>query len=385
MENAVQETTIESQGTGASTATATATDTAKIGQGDYVKDAFSDYFIDPRDGMQGEDPKSDKDEKKEKEPKTDDKSTEPEKKPEAETTDDKNKKPDPFETAFSTESGDFDLEKLMGMSLDGIELKSEDRAMATGTGKPGGKPDIPQWKQEFEAERTFRESIQRARMGPLETVYAQIEEGEIPTEYKEPVLDVLRQEYARVRQDTERFFQEREQENSFKRRSEEQERLKEEIRDSKLPELSKTNAMAIIGKLPGKEAREKIDLYNRVMFGPDAGGELLEDMFQARYPDFSGKSKTEQDRMKLRFVNELQADGDKLQRHFNRAYRHLIASPENMKKIMGQISRTTDANARNNALAAQKKPDGAVQRLPQAGNSKWDGYFADPEGSKSRI
>jgi hypothetical protein len=378
MEAAVQETTVESQGaTGTPDSPA---DTATVDQQSYIDDAFKDYFVDPRAESQGENPK--KDEKQAQEPKKDEEVTDPEKKP-GEHVEDQNKKPDPFETTFMTETGDFDLEKLMGVSLDGLELRSEERTAEPG--KSDGKPDVPQWKQEYEAERTFRDSIQKARMGPLESVYAQVEQSEIPEEYKEPVLNALRQEYAKVRHETERMFQEREQENAFKRRNEEQERLKEEIRDSKLPELAKTNAMSIISKLPGKEAKTKIDLYNRIMFGPDAGGELLEDMFQARYPDFAKKTKAEQDKMKLRFVNELQADGNRLQRHFQRAYRYLTADPKNMKKIMEQVSRSADANARSNALAAQKKPDGEVQRQPQAGTGKWDGYFANPEGAKTRI
>jgi len=375
-------TTVESQGGSTATVEAPATE---VSQSDYINDAFSDYFVDPTEDKtttQAEEPKTD-DKTKAQPPK--DENTEGKTPNGGEKTPPKPEdKPDPFTSAFvNGETGDFDLEKLTGISFEGINFQGEDKPA-----EPGGqsaKSDIPEWKQAYEADKVFKQNIHNSRLGPIESVFNQVQQSQIPDEYKDIVLSALRQEYAKVQQENEQFFRERDEQNAYRKRQDELEAIREETRSSKLPELARTNATAIISKLPGDDSKAKIDLYNRIMFGPGAGGELLEDMFQVRYPDFQKKPKAEQDRMKFCFVNELQADGGRLQRHFNRAYRYLIADPENLKKIMGQVSRNTDANNRSNAAAAQKSPTGSVARQPQAGTSKWDGYFADPEGAKIRI
>lgn len=373
METPATEATVEAQGAPEQT-------TETVDQQGYINDAFGDYFgsqEEKTDETQAQEPKKNEkqaqtpkgDETQGKDPKQDAK--------EAEAA----KKPDPFETAFTTEGGMFDLEKLVGVSLDGLQFQSEPAQ----ENKPGKPEEAPAWQKEFEAEKTYRDNITKSRLGPLESIYNEINSSDLPDEYKGPILNLINGEYVRIRGENEQHFKERDAQNAHKSRSEEQERLRDEMRSAKLPELAKVNAMAVISKLPGNDNTAKIELYNRIMFGPGAGGELLEDMFLSQHPDFAGKTKDEQNRMKMKFVNELQADGKRLQRHFDRAYRYLIADPKNMRRIMEQVSNKTEANVRSNALAAQKTPSGSVERQPQAGTSKWDGYFAAPEGAKIRV
>ena len=367
MEQATQETNVD-----------TSTEpSGSVDQSGYLNDAFSSYIDGdkPKDNTEGEDPKPNEQQAvppKEEKPQQLDKDGKPI----------EQANPDPFTSAFSNEAGDFDLEKLVGVSIDGLAFQSE-AAPDEQQQQPESK--VPQWQQEYEAERTFKQSINDSRLKPLENVFNQIKaNANIPPDVRDAVLDMLNGEYVKVREENEQFFKTREQQNAFKRRQEEDEKVKAEIRNSKLPEMARVNSSAIISKLPGTDAKSKAELYNRIMFGPDAGAELLEDMFQARHPDYGKKSKQELDRMKLQFVNELQADGARLQRHFQRAYRHLIATPDNMKKIMSQVSRSADANARSNSVAAQKSPSGSVQRQPQAGKGVWDGYFSG-QSQKIRV
>lgn len=364
--------------------TATAQDVLEqqpASQEDYAQDAFSEYMADPKADTEEEQQQSEEDKAKtpkepttEETPKNDQQNG---KKPE------ENAKPNPFESAFTNESGDFDLDKLVGVSLDGLSLKGVEEKAVKST--PANGDEKPEWQREYEAEKTFRENMNNARLGPLSEVFDQIKGSDVPDEYKGPILDLFRQVYSRIEAENNAYFKERDAQADYRKRQSMQDKIAEEARESKLPEIAKANASAIINKLSGKDTKEKVDLYNFIMFSPDAGGELLEDMFVARYPDFAKLPKEELGRLKRRFVNELQADGTRLKRHFDRAYRYLTASPGNMKKILSQVSRSTEANVRSNALAAQRSPGGEVQRQPQAANSKWDGYFADPAGLKTRI
>ncbi|MBN1294369.1 MAG: hypothetical protein JXB48_21210 [Candidatus Latescibacteria bacterium] len=360
--------------------------TETVSNNDYIQDAFSDYFGGKKsETEQGKNPKTDKVDDKQPADKIDNQQV---KNPKANdtgvNTDNKEKNPDPFETAFVNETGDFDLDKLVGVSLDGLSFQSNGQEKKEGEVTSPEKT-VPQWKQEYEEERVFKQNVHKSRLGPIESVFSEIQESGIPDEYKGPILDVLRKKHAEILQETEQFLRERTEQRTFQKREEENDRIREEMRTSKLPELARANAVSIINQLPGKEQKEKAELYNRIMFGPDAGGELLEDMFEARYPEMHKKDKATQDKMKLKFVHELQADGARLQRHFQRAYRYLTADPKNLKRIFAQVSRTTEANVRSNAATAQKNPSGSVQRTPQAGNNIWDGYFSDPQRSKTRI
>jgi hypothetical protein len=355
-----------------------ASETSSVDQSGYLNDAFSGYLQDPNTDATDDESKNTENQAqtpKEEKPQVE--------KPKEDVKKEEEKKVDPFEKAFQNESGDFDIEKLMGISLDGLNFQSDEKPQESS--RPEVKSNIPLWQQEYEAERTFKENVNKSRLGPIESAYTRIQQIQIPDEVKNIALSVLNEEYIKARDENEKFFREREQQNTFKARQEEQERLREEVRSAKLPELAKTNAMAIISKLPGGESKEKIDLYNRIMFGPDAGGELLRYLFADKYPDFNKKTPEEQNRVRLKFVNELQANGERLQAHFEWSKRFLTAHPENMKKIMSQVSRSAEANTKSNALAAQKKPDGSVNRQPKTGNSNWDKYFSNPKELKTRI
>jgi hypothetical protein len=356
------------------------TTSESVSQDDYINDAFTDYFFneekaeppkddDKKQDTQAQEPKDDPN--KEKNPKSDDEAN---KEPE--------KKVDPFVSAFSTESGDFDLEKLLGVSTEGLNFQSEEKEAKQTTPE---KTTPKTWKERFQAEKVFKDNIYRTRLGPLEDVYNAFEGAEMPDEVKQYVLGVLREKYAGVQQETDSFLKEREEEQRFQREEEERTRFREEARLEKLPAMAKANAGAIINSLPGEDSKTKINLYNRIMFGPNAGGEILSDAIELRYPDFESMPKEKQDSLKLNFVKELQADGNRLQRHFQRAYRQLIADPENIKQLMSQVSKNTEANLKSNQFAAQNEPTGSVNRQPQTGNSEWDSYFAPPAGAKTRI
>jgi hypothetical protein len=347
-------------------------DSGSIDQSSYMNDAFSSYFDEATDSNEPEvEPKA-QEPKQAAQPQAEEpKQPEAiETKPEGETGD----KPDPFDTAFSTDAGDFDVEKWMGLNFDGSDFQKIDP-------KPQAQPmeqRVPQWQKELDEEKQFRESIETSRLGPLERAHELLMSGM-------DAEQALKQAYDEARQDNEGFFKQRETEMSFKRRQEELDKIRDETRNANMPELAKSNAFSIINRLPGEKSEAKIELYNRIMFGPDAGGEILTDMFEARFPDYAKESPEKQDALKLKFVNELQADGPRLQRHFERARRILAARPENMKKIMEQVARTKEQQVRSNALAAQKAPSGTVQRpAPNRTPSPWDSYLGGGE-SRTRI
>jgi hypothetical protein len=356
------------------------TEAESVSQDDYINDAFTDYFFSDE---KAEPPKDDD---KKQEPEAQEPKDDPNKEKEPKSGDEANKEPekkvDPFVSAFSNESGDFDLEKLLGVSTEGLNFQSEEKEAKQSEPE---KITPKTWKERFQAEKVFKDNIYRTRLGPLEEVYNAFEGAEMPDEVKQYVLGVLREKYAGVQQETDSFLKEREEEQRFQREEEERTRFREEARLEKLPAMARANAGAIINSLPGEDSKTKVDLYNRIMFGPNAGGEILSDAIELRYPDFESMPKEKQDKLKLDFVKELQADGNRLQRHFQRAYRYMIADPENIKQLMSQVSKSTEANLRSNQLAAQSEPSGSVNRQPQTGNSEWDSYFAPPTGSKTRI
>lgn len=340
---------------------------ASSDQGDYMSDAFGDYFRDPKEEapepQKAEVPKQDavkpQVEAPKEEQKTEQKSEEVAK--------------DPFESAFTNENGELDIEKLIGLNFDGAEFRSEEKTQEEQAQQQAQQDQDarPAWQKELDEEKAFRESIHTSRLGPLNEVYELMQQGVEP-------IKALQDVFARVQVDNEAYLKQRDEENFAKKRQAELDKIKDEARATRLPEIARANAFAILNKLPGDAPEAKVELYNRVMFGADAGGELLDDMFSARYPDFVKESPEKQKEMKVRFVNELQADPARLQRHFQRAYRYLAADPKNLKRVMEQASNKASALAASNNLAAQRAPSGAVQRpAPNQTKSKWDSYMSD--------
>lgn len=366
---------------------------SELSQTESVADAFTDYFDDPRnDGpkptevkpqaeqpkeseKQGEPPKDGKEINTEGEPKP-----EGEQKPEPE-------KPDPFATAFVNEQGEIDLENILGISSEGLEFKQPEaeQQQQKQNAKPGN--DLPQWQREYNQERDFRENINKSRLGPIEAAYNtvyQIEVAPEMQEFKNKVLNALQQQYGIIKSENENYFKERDQQNVFKKRQESDDKAKLEAKNAKLPELAKANASVVINNLPGTDLKAKSELYNRVMFGPDAGGPLLERMFRSQNLGIASKSKQEQDAARIQFAKELQADGEALKFHFDMAWSKIIAHPENLKRMVQKVARETEESVKSNSLVAQKNPKGQVQRQPQTGKDIWGDYMAPPE-TRTRI
>lgn len=325
----------------------------------YMGDAFNEYLDANVDG-EDEQPEETKPE-----------GTNPEEKPEeipqpkkeGENTETK----DVFQLAFENANGDLDYEKIMSTSF-GNEQNFQTLPVEQEPETPVVTPE-----QEIEQERQFRESFTTARTAPLQRAYDLLNSG-VDAE------TALQTAYKEIMEETGKYFRERD-DSQFSQKSKEkldkiEREAKEREREARLTEISRSNALGIVNSLPGNNQESKIALYNHIMFSDDAGGALLEDMFVNAYPDFEKMSKEELDKAKKGFINKLQADPARLKRHFDRAYRLLAASPANLKRFAQTVSRNKEAQVRGNALAAQKAPQGAVNRPPQAqSGNKWDGYF----------
>jgi hypothetical protein len=330
----------------------------------YMGDAFNDYL---ESGVESE-------EKQPEETKTE--GNNPEEKPveqpqpnnEGETKENK----DVFQLAFENANGELDYEKIMSTSF------GDDSKFQQLEDKPNDQQPALSPEQEIEQETKFRESITSARLGPLDK-FAELVNGGMD------VNTAFETVYNDTKAMNDSYFKERDNSQFNLRREKELAAIKDEARQARLTEISRSNALSIVNTLPGSNQESKIALYNHIMFSDDAGGALLEDMFVNAYPDYSKMKPEELDKAKKAFINKLQSDPARLKRHFDRSYRLLAASPANLKRFAQSVSRNKESQVRSNALAAQKAPQGAVSRPPQAqSNSVWDGYM-NGIPSKTRV
>lgn len=335
----------------------------------YMGDAFNDYL--EVESTETETPEEDQN--------TQGNTPEEPGKEEQPKTEGENPKEEPkdvFTLAFEGANGDLDYEKIMSTSFTDnkqfqelpVEEVKED-------------PEAITPEQEIEQEKQFRESFKTARIAPLQRAYELLQSG-VDAE------TALNTAYSEILAETDTYFKSRDDQQFTSRREEKlakiEQEAKEVAREARLTEISRSNALSIVNTLPGSDQNSKVALYNHIMFSDDAGGALLEDMFMNAYPEFDKMKHEDLDKAKRSFVNKLQADPARLKRHFDRAYRLLAASPANLKRFAQSISRNKEQQVRSNALAAQKSPQGSVNRPPQAqSNSMWDGYLGI--SSKTRI
>lgn len=369
----------EEQGTTTATEQTAAVDTSagSESQGSYLDDAFGDYFADPRSPENAEQAETPENVASKEQAETPEEAGETaEEKPDSENTEEvKEDQKDPFSTAFANDKGELDLEKLMSIDFGALNLQQIDEQAQVQQPQQQVQDDVPEWKREMQEEETYRGNIKQSTTGLLEKVWERIQAGEDPTAALQTV-------YAETNKMLDDMWKERDAERNYKKSTEASERIAKETRNAKMKELSRANGLAIANTLPGPDLTAKSELYNRIMFGKDAGGDILEDMFVARHPDYAKYDAKKLDEEKRSFVYELQSDPQKLQRHFQRAYRYLAADPKHMKTLMEQVARNKEAQVRSNAMAAQKSPAGSVQRPAKQAAGKWDSYFSAP---KTRI
>lgn len=317
----------------------------------YMGDAFNEYLNAGVDDVQPEEQKTEENT-----------SEKPEAQIEPKKEGEKPEEKDIFQMAFENTDGNLDYEKIMSTSFDDNQFQELKEDVASD--EPVLTPE-----QEIEKENSFRESITSARLGPLDKL-AELVNGGME------IAEAYQAVYNETKALNDNYFKERENSQFAQRRETELSKIREEARDARLTEISKSNALSIVNTLPGNSPQSKVVLYNHIMFSDDAGGSLLEEMFISAYPDYEKMPKEDLDNAKKSFVNKIQADPKRLRRHFDRSYRLLAARPNNLKRFAQTISRNTESQVRSNALAAQKTPQGAVGRpsRAQSGN-KWDGYF----------
>jgi hypothetical protein len=330
----------------------------------YMGDAFDDYLEAgiPGDKDQDEEAKPQGNSPEEK-PAEGDQQTQP--KTEGENPEQK----DVFQLAFENANGDLDYEKIMTTSF-GDESKFQQ--LEQNQIQTDENPVTPE--QEIEQEKQFRENFTTARTAPLQRAFELLSGGMDPQQ-------ALQTAYNEIMEETGNYFKERDNTQFATKREQTlakiQEEAKEAARESRLTEISRSNALSIVNTLPGNNQDSKVALYNHIMFADDAGGSLLQDAFVDAYPDFQKMPEADLEKAKKSFINKLQADPARLKRHFDRSYRLLAASPANLKRFAQSISRNKEAQVRSNSLAAQKAPQGAVHRpAPSQSGGKWDGYFS---------
>jgi len=349
-----------------------------IDQGSYVNDAFDDYFEAPdRSSPRAETDEEPKEEQEAKKPK------EEVRKPEAKTPQDKeeNKQPDkkadevdPFDVAFRNDDGSLNLEALASFKLPEIS-----------TAQPVEIPEEAETtidpKEAFiksrEEERVYETNLRQHTTGPLDEAYALIRQGKDPVE-------ALKEVYQKVNKTISEHVEKTKLEREWEREQERKKDFYSQQETQKRSEAAKVNIAGIVNNLPGKTQEAKSALFNRVIFGKDAGAELLEESFQEKYPDYSKKTPAERNKLASEFVNEMLSDQRKLHRHYTQAMNAIKA--KNMGVVTKQVAQETERSVKQNGLSAQKNPAGTAQRQqPSAKSDGWDTYLNGHNKTVARI
>jgi hypothetical protein len=271
-----------------------------------------------------------------------------------------------FETAFSGEDGEIDIDKFMGFNLPAMKVESvqfESQNPATPTA-----PEKAPWEKDMEEITTMSTKLKGDMLDPLQKVADLIAQG------KEP-LDALNEVYLERQSSMEKMVNEEKTKREFQRQKALEDRLNEKTREEKISEQVKINTNEIVSALPGNTPEEKTALFEEIFFGKDVGKVILDREFDKAVPD-NAKMNPEQKRVAAtKFVNSILSNKAELRYLFDQCMDRTTRA--NLPKIMAKVRMSAVAADKANRLSAQKGPVSTQPRTQPGAAQKgaYDSYF----------
>jgi hypothetical protein len=351
------------------------TDGGSVDQTSYVNDAWDKgYFrsheaeLNPNAATKAEPPKA------------------PEQK-QAETPKDQNaqqKQPDKqvpqksrFETAFSGDDGEMDIDKFMKFSLP--EMKIEPVQFKKADPSQPAAPEKPVWERDAEEVKTLSEKLRAERLDPLQKAADLIVQGMKP-------MAALNQIYLERQAEIDKAVNEEKTKREFQRQKDLEDRLTEKTRSAETDATIKVNSNEIISSLPGNTPEEKESLFIELFFSDAIGGEFLEKDFKKAYPDHQKMTAEQQKAARVKLVNSILSDKAELRSRFNQCL--YKATYINREKLLAKARMSALAADKANRLSAQKGPVSSQPRsLPAAPGNKgqWNNYMTHHEQAVDRV
>ena len=298
------------------------------------------------------------------------------KKPEAKQPDKQEPQRSKFEDAFAGEDGELDLGKIVGYNLpeETAALKAD-----IGQAQPEEKPVTHQerWQKDQEEISTLDKTLRAELLNPLQQAFEKIQGGTDP-------FTALNQVYLERKAIIENHIAEKKNAMEFERQKALEERMLSDTQSKAMQEQSKININEIASSLPGGDEAAKTALYNEIMFGMDAGAQVLDYYFREKVEGVDKMTPAQKNAAAIKFVNSITSDKAKLRFVFNQAM--ALKTRQHLPKLMQSARMAGVAQHKSNALAAQKSPTGTTRRpAPTAKASVWDGYLNNHYETADRV
>jgi hypothetical protein len=346
-------------------ATAVATAEApSVDQSDYVGDALDQYSgAKPSAEPKAETPKP--------EAQPDPKAQQP--KPDAVKAPEAEEQPDPFDSIFSNEAGEMDVQAFTKFTIPNEAPEITD----LGDAAPEQTDTRSDWEKDAEEYQTYEQNLKNEVLVPLQQV-ADLLGADIDPRTRQALETV----YAQKEQALQKHLAEFRTKKEIERQKSLEERLLAPTRKAESVERAKTNTNELVSKLPGKTTEDKTALFNHVLFSKEVGAPILDHYFREKYPDLD-KMAPEARRAKAdEFIQSVLADKRKLSFIFERAFDR--ATRLRLPKLLQRSRIAQTATDTDKRLTAQKHPAGLHNRTRTAAVDPWDAY-RNSHGGADRV